>query len=122
QGTCVGPVCGDRSPFCSSLGTRRGPVVACSPCPVAIDVSGAVDPAQDVCFQGICVGPICGDSAFCLAQDGDLRLCCADGSCIDLASDPDNCGGCGVSCHGQACVGGTCAGARCGFSNQGTFC
>ncbi|WP_146646603.1 hypothetical protein [Labilithrix luteola] len=55
--------------------------------------------------------------------NGECKLLCADGwgDCNDnavdgcetnLLSDPQNCGGCGVSCNGvagQACVGGKCA-------------
>jgi hypothetical protein len=111
-GQCLGPVCGERRSSCNSLVAHTGPLVACDPpCP-----------STDGCFQGLCVGPVCQDSVFCAALDGRLGLCCPDGSCIDLANDPDNCGGCGVHCNGQACVQGACLGAACNFSNQGIFC
>jgi hypothetical protein len=35
--------------------------------------------------------------------------CDASGLCIDLQTDPENCGHCGVSCGGQACIAGACA-------------
>ena len=33
----------------------------------------------------------------------------SDGGCVDVLSDPQNCGRCGHSCQGRACVGGACA-------------
>jgi hypothetical protein len=82
-------------------------------------------PAGTVCVEddpfylriGVCVGPVCGvtsydypfiDNLRCLSQDGHLGDCCPDGSCADLARDPENCGGCGTSCGGGACVAGRC--------------
>lgn len=38
---------------------------------------------------------------------GGIQACC-DGVCIGVLNDPNNCGGCGVSCFGRACSGGTC--------------
>ena len=29
-------------------------------------------------------------------------------ACVDLASDPNHCGGCGQGCSGQACANGVC--------------
>jgi hypothetical protein len=66
---------------------------------------------------GVCVGPVCGVTAYdypyidnerCLAQDGAPGECCADGSCADIARDPQNCGGCGLVCATGSCVGGLC--------------
>ena len=31
------------------------------------------------------------------------------GACIDTATDPNNCGSCGKSCHGAACSNGSCS-------------
>ncbi len=115
QGTCVGPVCGEVAPGCPVFGnTRSGqpPVVGCYPACLG----------GDICVQGTCVGYICNQGFVCMAQDDQLGLCCPDGSCIDPASDPNNCGGCGVSCKGEPCVDGACSGAPCGFSTQGKFC
>src|SRR5260221_6130450 len=33
----------------------------------------------------------------------------ADGCNIDESTDPNNCGGCGISCRGGSCVGGVCS-------------
>jgi hypothetical protein len=51
---------------------------------------------------GGCLSPLVG--AEC--REGALEC---GGVCVDPASDPDNCGGCGVVCDG-ACVEGVCAG------------
>ena len=39
--------------------------------------------------------------------DGGTGTCCASG-CVDTASDPSNCGGCGHDCQGGACQGSKC--------------
>ncbi len=107
-------------------------------------ISGCVPscPSGTLCYQmaspygepspvSLCVGPVCGhregeafwlNSERCLAGDQQLGTCCADGSCVDIATDPENCGACGTSCHGQVCVGGTCLLAACDFKSQNGFC
>jgi hypothetical protein len=98
-------------------------------------------PTGTLCYQvgpfdggspiGVCVGPVCGlitynnpqlNSGRCLAQDGALGVCCADGTCADPEHDRHNCGGCGIDCGAAACVGGACAGAACDYAHQGGFC
>jgi hypothetical protein len=78
--------------------------------------------ANQICVAGQCVGLVCGDSVYCRAQNGQLGQCCPDGSCVDFASDANNCGGCGVSCNGQPCIAGSCVSAACDFARQGAFC
>src|SRR5690606_12697461 len=35
---------------------------------------------------------------------------CGEGNCVDLSSDPRNCGACGIACaSGEACVDGACS-------------
>ncbi len=60
-----------------------------------------------------------GDGVATDAISGDGPTMCATGriscgaSCVDLTSDPANCGGCGLACSGgMACAGGVC-GAPC---------
>jgi hypothetical protein len=62
------------------------------------------------------------NSGRCLAQDGELGLCCSDGTCADITHDPANCGGCGIDCAGAGCVNGSCAGAECTYAREGGFC
>ena len=39
---------------------------------------------------------------------GETRLLC-DGDCVDLATDPANCGACGNACLRDVCIHGACA-------------
>ncbi len=47
---------------------------------------------------------------------GGLVACGSD--CVDIDSDPDNCGGCGVSCNGDECIQGTCNTTVCVADND----
>ena len=52
--------------------------------------------------------PSCGSGADC----GAGSVCCA-GTCVDVASDPANCGACAVVCPaGDSCAAGVCV-SRC---------
>jgi len=54
------------------------------------------------CASGqICCGAACVDSASC-------PTCCDSNTCVDLSSDPANCGACGHACGGGTCVNGSC--------------
>jgi hypothetical protein len=65
--------------------------------------------------------PACGQ---CPACDPDDTLC--DGKCVDLSSDPANCGACGHVCPaGDACVDGhctTCVGEEGACSSKSDCC
>lgn len=64
-------------------------------------------PAGEVCRDGQCVSRCSGSGSG--ACDGTLECC--DGACVDVRSDPSNCGGCGTSCEptGDGCVGRVCS-------------
>jgi hypothetical protein len=67
--------------------------------------------ADETCTMGVCgcgsTGVRCGDGQGCCASAGGGAP-----MCIDISSDPMNCGGCGVVCGaGFVCGGGEC---RCG--------
>lgn len=58
-----------------------------------------------------CVLAMCGgasDNLACIANDGGVGFCCG-GSCHSSDPDPENCGGCAISCGASAaCSGLTC--------------
>ncbi len=73
-------------------------------------------------YCGLGYGPY-----FCAAADGHVGLCAHySPACLDLANDPDNCGGVAISCPaGQTCVHGLCGGvasSECGLGKWGSFC
>jgi hypothetical protein len=87
---------------------RRHQCVAC--------VAAADCPAGEECSPaGQCAAP-CDPSGGCPAS----RSCC-DGFCIDTATDPFNCGGCGSICPGgnAMCCGSLCVTAASSVENCG---
>jgi hypothetical protein len=81
-----------------------------------------------VCVDATCVEPSCGGAIaheLCATADEEVGACCPAGSgglaCVDLLSDPANCGTCGWACPaGSPCVGGACG--ACGPSRRGAYC
>ncbi len=61
-------------------------------------------PAQCDARTGQCLG-----QPACTATSTPVRLC--GQGCVDLNSDPSNCGACFNSCAGQACTAGQCGGS-----------
>ncbi|HUB09144.1 MAG TPA: hypothetical protein VMB50_19215 [Myxococcales bacterium] len=82
------------------------------------------------CLAGSCVSSSgCnGPFGFCQAGDGNVGACCQDflaTTCADLATDPQNCGGCGEQCpSGQTCANGVCSGSvsPCLGGRRGAYC
>ena len=84
---------------------------------------GAVCPEGKLCVGGVCCRPsqvcgrrCCARNHVCVdgvckdpppACDPPSRLC--DGTCVDVGSDPNHCGGCDSACEANdLCAGGTC--------------
>lgn len=72
------------------------PEVSGAPAPLDTAASALDTPVDDRCDAGAC-----GDSGTCVGE-----ICGAD--CVDLASDPNHCGGCRRACPGT-CSAGACA-------------
>jgi hypothetical protein len=100
---CV-PACAGATPFCNS----SSHCVTCltdDQCPAG-KVCKVISPEVSACVNG------CADDARCQAMGGPPSEKCCNMLCADTATDPNNCGGCGMSCvvpHAQA----TCSGAKC---------
>lgn len=88
------------------------------------ECSGACYPDDDVLHCGpsctVCPVPAAHGTASCV--DGQCQLACdggyvpCPGSCVDINSDPDNCGSCGHACTGgQVCVNSNCGANPCNY-------
>jgi hypothetical protein len=69
---------------------------------------------------GVCPAPYtCLNSGMCGCDPSTPDYCVGTNSCVDLGSDPENCGTCGHSCGAQTCVGGTCSASNtCTLANN----
>jgi hypothetical protein len=101
---------GDTSP-CGPLGTVGGGWICC-------------DPGQTCFPPGICQGP-CDPQCEVVTIIGCISTCpssgnstCCKGVCVDIYTDPNNCGGCGNACEG----GQTCQAGQCDCPNGQTLC
>ena len=130
QGRCCGGACVDPNQDPQNCG---GCGVACasgicpfgtgflpSCLPPAASTTGCQVPCQSpaVCVGGQCLLATCGNGPGmpCAAGGGNPGVCCDQGmggtTCADVASDPANCGGCGIACpSGQSCTQGVCSGS-----------
>ena len=65
------------------------------------------NPGQPCCGAGICyaAGIVCSAGGTCMACPTGQTDC--SGTCVNLMTDLNNCGGCGKVCH-EACVAGVC--------------
>jgi formylglycine-generating enzyme required for sulfatase activity len=99
-GACVG-VCAPATTYCASA-TSEMLCVA----------NGEWTP--EACAAG-CSAPDGGTSALCC---GAGTVLCG-GACVPDQSDPNNCGGCGISCGANACVAGACLPPSCAATGPG---
>ena len=94
-GKCLSPGgcrCRKSSCRCKCSCSNTDPIVGCK------------QPA-DPCKQAVC-----SDSGACVIEDVTCpgeQVCCK-GACVDLRSDPNNCGRCGHSCPAGLCYNGAC--------------
>lgn len=93
----------------------------CDPsCPEAASGAGGGAPVESACSMGYrkCTGttPIC-SACVCVSSDQctviEQKTVCGD-SCVELGTDPQNCGTCGTSCGpNQKCSNGACISGSC---------
>ncbi len=142
-GQCCNGVCADtlRDPAnCGSCGVScpsgqcqvgflsfAGQASTCVPVATA-PPDTATCAAPSAWTSGECVGPVCqGPNGYC-AVGGGIGVCVWSGlstTCVNLATDPANCGARSVRCPaGQSCVAGSCSGdaAPCGPGREGSYC
>jgi hypothetical protein len=66
-------------------------------------------------------GQVCSDGACTSACPSMTTYCGNVMSCVDPAADPQNCGGCGVTCPVPSNAVATCAGSSCGITCESGF-
>ena len=98
DGVCVDP---QTDPLhCGGCGRACAAGTACVDGGCTDPCDGGCDESTEVCDAGVCT-----------CRPGLSR--CGEG-CLDLASDPEHCGGCGQACGGdQRCLEGACTQAAC---------
>jgi hypothetical protein len=119
--SCVNGVCGGVS--CGITGCPAGASCCGDACrDTSHDLQncggcGNACPAgANVCNNGACCFP----DGTCEGQACANGLALCNNTCVDLGTDPNNCGNCQKVClAGQSCVGGKCQGATC---NGGPAC
>jgi hypothetical protein len=88
-------------------------------------------PSDMFCTSGGCRPKTCQGGGLpggsCLAGSGAAGMCCPQGftsTCVNPTNDPQNCGGCGISCGTGTCNNGVCSNiaAPCSAGHLGQFC
>ncbi|MCB9593508.1 MAG: hypothetical protein H6719_12310 [Sandaracinaceae bacterium] len=123
-GTCRcngGAACTGGQVCCGAAGCRNtmGTSTAhCGGCGISCQMN-------EMCAAGACTcGPVTGMSGSGRACAVGQTCCPGSGNCVDMMTDVNNCGGCGVTCGaGEMCSGGrcTCAGTM-GSVGGGSAC
>jgi hypothetical protein len=121
QGTCFNSLCPDAKAYCQAADGKLGMCCGGAACddpandPLNCGGCGIQCPAGQTCSSGVCSGSTapCGAGhigRFCDVDGGIMtKVCCPGAGCVDVASDPNNCGTCGTACSaGHACQRGAC--------------
>jgi hypothetical protein len=139
-GTCSNGACSTTQAPCSKghagqyCNLDAGTQFAC--CPGGGCTDTTTDPKNcgrcgSVCDTGLsCVGAKCvaltctasTQNSYCEDDAGTLGECCGT-ACVHEGRDPNNCGGCGITCvSGETCVSGDCGVDTCSAQNLGSSC
>ncbi len=90
------------------------------------DSCPAGEGCQTIFFPAICITSTCAagsDDKACVQDAGYFPYTCCGEACVDLTSDPSNCGGCGLACpSGGVCFRSTCYPTACTGEPDGTAC
>ncbi len=105
---CSGGTCGGTTVTCNSTDCITRSCNGTATCDQSFRPSGTACTADgnpctnDRCnASGTCTHPILANGTACGAVPEDR---CCSGTCVDISSDTNNCGGCGLSCAaGRAC-------------------
>jgi hypothetical protein len=85
-------------------------------------------PSGQTCAGGLCSGSVSPclagrRDAYCDLDAGTSLLCCAGGGCVNVDSDPANCGYCGYACNpGLSCISSQCVATSCSSATAGDAC
>jgi hypothetical protein len=129
-GTCCNGTCTNESDSANcggcGLACASGSLCLLGRCVASIPATTCAPACGDhqVCSPTGCVDSLCSASgSSCAAEDGAVGLCCSNGACVDLLSDPANCGACGLACGpAVACQQGLCLGSVCNADRHGAYC
>jgi hypothetical protein len=136
-GMATGPACAGTAIVCASTDCTTRTCNGTASCTETPRSGSCTDDGNvctnDVCAGGVCTHPPVAGTVFC-ADDGnpcsfdlcDAGVCthprgfdgwacgvggrCCNNTCVDVSSDPTNCGVCGIRCPGS-CTGGVCPSA-----------
>jgi hypothetical protein len=133
-GQCIGSALDDDVFNCGQCGTACATGARCTAygCTASCSTPADCPTGYDLCSEGPygpyapknCYRSVCDAGSRGVQCEGSPAKVCCGTSCLDVESDPDNCGGCGIACDpDQYCSQGVClSGVTCTLAAQGEPC